>query len=124
MSAPTQRSLKSDLSECLVGGENSVSQQKEMDLNSFDEFSFYLYDFFFNFLHMHLNLILSSRICIKIFIADEERRTGSLFPKYRVAVRQAAEKQSSDVSSLTTLAGTIIFNFISISYTFHAYRAE
>nr|XP_022288860.1 GPI transamidase component PIG-S-like [Crassostrea virginica] len=35
---------------------------------------------------------------------DEERRTGSLFPKYRVAVRQAAEKQSSDVSSLKTLA--------------------
>lgn len=67
--------------------------------------------FFFYFLHLHSNLLLSSRISIKIFIADEERRTGSLFPKYRVAVRQAAEKQSSDVSSLKTLAGTIIFNF-------------
>lgn len=71
----------------------------------------YMIVVFFYFLHLHSNLLLSSRISIKIFIADEERRTGSLFPKYRVAVRQAAEKQSSDVSSLKTLAGTIIFNF-------------
>lgn len=45
--------------------------------------------------------ILFSKICVA-----DDRKVGAIFPKYRVAVRQAAEKQSSDVTSLKTLAGS------------------
>lgn len=40
---------------------------------------------------------------LKANLADD-RKVGAIFPKYRVAVRQAAEKQSSDITSLKTLA--------------------
>uniref|UniRef100_K1PHI6 GPI transamidase component PIG-S n=1 Tax=Magallana gigas TaxID=29159 RepID=K1PHI6_MAGGI len=40
---------------------------------------------------------------LKANLADD-RKVGAIFPKYRVAVRQAAEKQSSDLTSLKTLA--------------------
>jgi hypothetical protein len=40
----------------------------------------------------------------QIFVVDD-RKLATILSKYRVSVRQAAEKQTSDVNSFKTLSG-------------------